>query len=231
MKRLIAIVLLTVAGITFTGAVSAQADVTNVTSVSKTSATKTPAPSVTYSGKTQSIANATCADPGTDGICWYEGWQFAKKSICIESGITGFPGAEVGTRYRVSGLAIYVRFAYGQCAAAGFATSQTVRFSYFSAADKTGTMKGACAYTQAANYGTLTGVYVHVNVTGANTRMTACSQTAGDAEWADVFAHEFGHALGLSHDQPYVTSQMRDGHTTDASDKSELLSVYGNNPL
>lgn len=175
--------------------------------------------------------SASCINPGNPtGQCWYEGWQFQKKSVCLESGITGAPLANVATMYRVNGIAVYVRFKYGQCAEAGFSAAQRIVISYYTAADKAGAMNGACAYTQAANYGYLTGVYVRVNVLGGAAGMkTACGDTT-DGEWQDVFAHEVGHAFGLSHNQPYVSSIMRDGVTTSAQDRLYLNSLYADNP-
>lgn len=158
---------------------------------------------------------------------WAEGWQFKYRDVCIESSIAGFPGAEVGTMYRKNGMNVYVRFALGQCAAAGFPASQILPFELYTAADKLGGMAGACAYTQASNYGELTKVYVRVNVTASRT--TACGDYAS-GEWVDVFGHEAGHAFGLTHEQPYVSSIMRDGHTTSATDIAYLGYIYDNNP-
>lgn len=162
---------------------------------------------------------------------WSEGWQFRYRSVCIESGIIGAPLANVAAMFRVKGIEVFVRFVYGQCAAAGFDASQRLVMSYYTAADKADPdMGGACAYTQAGSYGFLTSVYVRVNVTGgAAGKATACGNEAS-GEWQDVFAHEAGHAFGLSHDQPYVTSIMRDGHWTSPTDVAYLGYLYDNNP-
>jgi hypothetical protein len=157
---------------------------------------------------------------------WSEGWQFKYRDVCIESSIPGFPGAEVGAMYRKNGMNVYVRFALGQCAAAGFPVSQILPFEAYTAADLK-TYGAYCAYTQPANYGDLTGVYVRVNVSGSRT--TACGNYAS-GEWVDVFGHEAGHGFGLSHDQPYVSSIMRDGHTTSPTDIAYLGYIYSNNP-
>lgn len=166
------------------------------------------------------------------GPAWSEGWQFRYKSICIESGITGAPLAKVAEMFRVRGIQVFVRFVYGQCAAAGFGPDQRIVYSYYTAADKADPdMGGACAYTQAGSYGYLTSVYVRVNVLGgAGGQRTACGDVA-DGEWQDVFAHETGHALGLSHEQPYATSIMRDGHWTSPTDVAYLGYLYDNNPI
>jgi len=158
---------------------------------------------------------------------WAEGWQFKYRDICIESNISGFPGAEVGAMYRKNGMNVYVRFALGQCKTAGFPVAQILPFELYTAADKLGDMAGACAYTQANNYGELTGVHIRVNVTAS--RATACGDYAS-GEWVDVFGHEAGHAFGLSHEQPYVSSIMRDGHTTSPTDIAYLGYIYANNP-
>jgi hypothetical protein len=192
------------------------------------SVSKPPVPPKT---DVQSRDSDSCVNPGNpNGICWYEGWQFRKKSICIESGITGAPLAEVASMYRgIAGMAVYVRFTYGQCAAAGFGPDQRIVFSYFTQEDKDNST--ACAYTQAANYGYLTGVYVRVNVLGGAAGMrTACGDTL-DHEWQEVFAHEMGHAVGFTHSQPFIDSIMRDGHTTSNQDKAYLTNLYADNPL
>jgi hypothetical protein len=162
---------------------------------------------------------------------WSEGWQFRYRSVCIESGITGAPLANVASMFRVKGIEVFVRFGYGHCAEAGFDASQRIVFSYYTAADKVDpNLKGACAYTQAGSYGFLTSVYVRVNVLGgAGGMRTACGDVAS-GEWQDVFGHEAGHSFGLSHEQPYVTSIMRDGRWTSATDVAYLGYIYDNNP-
>lgn len=160
---------------------------------------------------------------------WFEGWEFGRKSVCIETGVAGAVDAlkKAGIAYRVHGIAVSIRFTYGQCKAAGFGKERTIVISAFTPSDKAGGMKGACAYTQAANYGTLTGVYIRVNVTGY--QRTACGAGPG-GEWDDVWLHELGHAFGLSHEQSTVSSIMRDGHTTSLTDRAELGTIYSNNP-
>ena len=165
------------------------------------------------------------------GPAWSEGWQFRYRSVCIESGITGAPLANVAAMFRVKGIEVFVRFSYGQCAAAGFGPDQRIVFSYYTAADKADPdLGGACAYTQPGSYGFLTYVYVRVNVLGgAGGMRTACGGVA-EGEWQDVFGHEAGHAFGLSHEQPYVSSIMRDGHWTSPTDVAYLGYLYDNNP-
>lgn len=167
------------------------------------------------------------ADKVASWPAWAEGWQFKYADVCIESSISGAPLANIATMYRKNGVNVYVRFSQGQCAAAGFPASQRVAFELYTAADKTGDMSGACAYTAPANYGDLTSVFIRVNV--LSYQRTACGDLAS-GEWQDVFAHELGHAFGLSHNQPYVTSIMRDGHTTSATDIAYLGYIYANNP-
>jgi hypothetical protein len=158
---------------------------------------------------------------------WFENWQFQYRDVCIESNIAGAPLAAVGSTFRKNGMNVYVRFSLGACALAGFPKSQTIPFQAYTGNDKLGEMRGACAYTQAANYGTLTGVYIRINVTAGQT--TYCGDLAS-GEWEDVFEHEAGHAFGLSHEQPYVSSIMRDGHTTSPTDVAYLGYIYNNNP-
>lgn len=161
------------------------------------------------------------------GPAWAEGWQFKYADVCFESSIPGWDGAKYGAAYRKNGVNVYVRFGLGQCKTAGFPVSQILPFEVYTAADKAGDMAGACAYTQANNYGELTGVVIRVNVTGSRT--TACGNYAS-GEWDDVMEHEAGHAFGLSHEQPYVSSVMRDGHTTSPTDIAYLGYIYSNNP-
>ena len=165
---------------------------------------------------------------------WFEGWEFGRKSVCIESGIINAvkPLVKAGEQFRVHGIAVSLRFKYGQCAAAGFGKDRTIVISYFVGADKTGSMKGACAYTQAQNYGTLKGVYIRVNVLdGAAGQRTACGAGPG-GEWDDVFLHEIGHGFGLSHEQGDApkSSIMQDDHVTTARDRARLGTIYSNNP-
>jgi hypothetical protein len=185
-------------------------------------------PDPVVGGKLASVSRqgASCVNPGNPaGWCWFEGWAFAKKGFCIESTIPGAPLATVASMFRVNTIAVYVRFTAGGCAASGFPDSQRVVFEPYTAEDKAGGLGGACAYTAPANYGNLTHVHIRVNLTGYKT--TPCG---GDPEWTDLFGHELGHATGLSHDQPNVSSIMRDGHWTDSADQYRLRVIYYNRP-
>lgn len=227
MKRLIAVLVLVLASVGLVHIDSVRETVVSVSvpPVEATMPTTKPHPS-------SSRDTAGCVNPGNpNGICWYEGYQFYRKSICIESGIYGAPLAATAAMYRVHGISVSVRFAYGQCATAGFPASQRVVFSYYTAADKAGNMKAACAYTAPANYGYLTSVYIRVNILGAyNSMDTACNNGPSDPEFLEIFAHELGHAFGLSHAQPYIDSIMRDGHTTSPQDIAYLGNLYTDNP-
>jgi hypothetical protein len=150
-----------------------------------------------------------------------EGWAFTRRSVCISSNVPGAPLAAVVKLYQgVGGLSI-TNAGTAACWRRGFTAAQTVSFQLYTASDRK-TYKGYCAYTAPANYGNLTSVYIRINPTGP--QRTACG---GGAEWLDVFGHEIGHAFGLSHAQPYVSSIMRDGHSLDASDRAKLSQIYG----
>lgn len=151
---------------------------------------------------------------------WREGWQFARRTVCISSNVPGAPLSAVASMYQgVGGLKI-VNAGTAACWRRGFTAAQTVSFQLYTASDRK-TYKGYCAYTQPLNYGDLSGAYIRINPNGIN--RTACGS---GSEWVEVFAHEFGHAVGLSHDQPKVSSIMRDGHGLDASDRSKLATIY-----
>lgn len=170
-------------------------------------------------------ATQTIPKPGNGS--WYEGWQFARKTVCIDSSISGAPLSEVAGMFsgaKKGGLAVVVGGRAGGCQAKGYALGQRVTFGSMS----TRGVKmygGACAVTLAANYGNLNSIGIEVNVTGY--QATACGNYAS-GEWVDVFAHEFGHAVGLSHDQAKYTSIMRDGHQLDANDRAHLTEIYLN---
>lgn len=159
-----------------------------------------------------------------DGWCWYLGWKFMKKSICIDSSIPGTGGA-TGTlavtaqAFRVKGIAVSVRMYEGGCAATGWPASQRVSFIGFKSTDR------VCGYTQPpGRYGFIDKISVHINVTGY--KETMCG---GGIEWDDTFRHELAHAFGFNHDQPGASSVIRDGHTTSAADQWRLgdLIYYG----
>jgi hypothetical protein len=176
------------------------------------------------------VAEARRDALGDPGFEWYSGYQWATKSLCIESGIVGAPLAEVAAKFRVQGLAVYVRFGYGGCAAAGFGPDKRVAFSYYTAADLAGDLKGACAYASIANYGDITSAFIRVNVKGgAAGQRTDCGAGPG-GEWLDVFGHELLHTYGFSHEQPAITSLMRDGHVLDKYDLYRLGYLYNARP-
>ena len=185
------------------------------------------APSPRFATTKPYVASSkACANYGNPkGICWWEGWEFRAKNICLESNIPNAPLANVAKMYTLAGsINVAYRGALGSCARYGFKSTQTVRFTAYTASDRKN-YDDACAYTQAESYGNLTGVYVRVNVI----RPSATDCGTG-VEWQDVFAHEFGHAVGLSHNQKYVSSIMRDGHTVSAQDAQEIRWIYANNP-
>lgn len=191
-------------------------------------AATTPDPRLEVAGARTTAAYVTrsssCANPGNRaGYCWFEGWAFTRKTICVDSSISGAPVARLVSYYSgIGGLRIVNGGRAGQCAARGYPASQ--RVSFLSMSRNTAAKWGyqVCGLTQAASYGNLTGISITIYVTGA--QRTPCG---GTPEWEDVFLHEFGHALGLSHSQPHVSSIMRDGHRPDASDRSKLTTIYG----
>lgn len=157
---------------------------------------------------------------------WYEGYHFGHKTVCIDSSISGAPLADVARMYSGSnkgGLRVVVGGKAGACAAKGYAERQRVTF--LSMGPRSQKKYGACALTWPGSYGSLTDVHVEVWVTAP--RETLCGNYAS-GEWVDVFAHEFGHATGLSHDQPAKTSIMRDGHSLDSGDRKRLTAIYAN---
>jgi hypothetical protein len=159
---------------------------------------------------------------------WYEGYHFDHKTVCIDSSISGAPLADVARMYSGSnkgGLRVVVGGRAGGCKAKGYAVDQRVTFLSMSA---NGHKYGACAFTSPSYYpstGNVATMQVDVWVTGP--RETLCGNYVS-GEWVDVFAHEFGHATGLSHAQPGKLSIMRDGHSLDAGDRKRLTAIYAN---
>lgn len=166
---------------------------------------------------------ASCRTPGHTSVayCWWGGYAFAKKTVCVAYSVPNTPIASIVKTFTGPG-GIRVVDGHGNCGALGFTRAQSIAIQPYTAADHKGSMAGACAYTQAGNFGNLTSVYIRVNITGV--KRTACG---GEPEWTDVFNHEVGHAFGLTHEQPKVTSIMRDGHSLDTNDRSELTILYG----
>jgi hypothetical protein len=161
---------------------------------------------------------------------WYQGYQFVRKSVCLETNIPNAPLATVATMYRVKGLRVSVRFALGQCAAAGFARSQYVPITSFKADNN---MCAGAPTTHANGYIVQAAVIINLQpdtkMADGSTRYYSSCRSG--AEWTDMFAHEIGHTFGLSHSQSSSTSIMRDGHTTSTSDRALLGLIYANNPL
>lgn len=182
-----------------------------------------PATAAHTAAATYVAVAASCRTPGHTSIayCWWGGYAFARKTVCVAYSVPGTPIAAILKTYTDT-AGIRLVDGHGNCGALGFKASQSIGIKAYTAADKAGPMRGACAYTQAGSYGNLTSVYIRINVTGV--KRTACG---GDAEWTDVFNHEVGHAFGLTHNQPKVTSIMRDGHSLDTNDRSELTILYG----
>lgn len=189
----------------------------------------TPDPRLELTGAQRAQAYAavseSCRTPGHTRVayCWYEGWAFTRKTICIDSSISGAPMDRLVSYYSgIGGLRIVYGGRAGQCAAKGYPASQRVTFASMSRTTAAKYSYRVCGLTAPANYGNLISVTITIYVTGA--QRTPCG---GAPEWEDVFGHELGHALGLSHEQPYVSSIMRDGHRPDASDRSKLTTIYG----
>jgi hypothetical protein len=159
----------------------------------------------------------------------YQGYQFAKKWVCLESNIRNAPLATVAAMYRVQGIKVSVRFALGQCAAAGFARSQYVPITAYQADDN---MCAGTPTTHANGYIVQAAIIINLQPdTKASDGSTRYYSTCrSGAEWTDMFAHELGHAFGLSHEQSASTSIMRDGHTTSTADRNLLGLIYANNP-
>lgn len=173
-------------------------------------------------------ATAGCANPGNPkGYCWYSGYRWPSRWVCIDSSIPGHPLGAVATLFRSidSRLKVSAYHGAGQCKAHGFPSNRRVSFVPFTAADKRARPYG-CGLMFAPNYGAYgahaTMPLIKINVTGY--QRTPCG---GGLEWRDVFAHEFAHSYGLSHNQPRSTSIMRQGHVLDAYDKYYIKMISG----
>lgn len=192
---------------------------------------RTPDPRMKSSGAETSTAyverSNDCRNPGGTnqaGYCWYEGWAFTRKTVCIDSSIPGAPLVTIAKQFTgPGGIATVVGGTkVGACAAKGYPASQRVSFLSMSKATAARYGYGVCGLTSAANYGNLSSINVAIYLTGPQS--TPCG--AG-TEWVDVWAHELGHTFGLSHNQPYASSIMRDGHWPDRSDRAKLVQIYG----
>lgn len=185
-------------------------------------------PQVTYASP--AVVQTVTAEPDPTVDKWYQGWQFVRKSVCIESEIPNAPLANIASMYRVYGIHVYVRFHLGQCAEAGFPRSQTVPITSYKADN------GMCAGAPTSysnGYVIETGIIINLQPDtkqpdGSTYYYSSCR--AG-SEWQDMFAHELGHCFGLSHEQPFSTSIMRSGHWTDKYDQWRINVIYRNNPL
>jgi hypothetical protein len=202
----------------------------------------TPAPTVTVTAPpaehlTTGAATAatSCVNDGNPyGYCWYQGWRFptladGRTWVCIDSSIAGAPLAGVANLFRQidSRILISAYIGAGQCKAHGFPANRRITYYAFTTHDKNAN-PSTCGMTLPRNYGAYADdgylglPMIKVNVTGS--KLTPCG---GGNEWQDVWAHELGHAFGLSHAQPRVTSIMREGHTLDSYDKYYIKMIAG----
>lgn len=162
----------------------------------------------------------------------FTGWQLRARHLCIESLVPGAPIATAAAGFRVHDIRVYIRFSKGQCKAAGFALGQTLVIRDATAKERPGMLKWggpdqACAFTSpwlVSNY--VYSVEVVVARTGA-----AQTQCGGGVEYTDLYGHELAHVFGLSHDQPYPDSIVRDGHRVSRTDAAYIGQLYSNNPL
>jgi hypothetical protein len=175
---------------------------------------------------------SSCTNDGNPyGYCWYTGWRWPSNWICIDSSIPGHPLGAVATKFRAidSRIKVSAYSGAGQCKAHGFPRNRYVTFVAFTAADKKAN-PSTCGMTFPASYGpyhlgnsvTYNRPLIKINVSGV--KRTPCG---GEPEWTDVFAHELGHAYGLTHNQPRSTSIMREGHSLDAYDKYYIKMISG----
>lgn len=189
-----------------------------------------PEPEMMVAGVTSATTTACANEGNRKGYCWYQGWKWPSRWICIDSSIPGHPLGAVAKMFRTidSRLLVSAYGGAGQCKAHGFPRNRYITFVPFTAADKKANPR-MCGITLAPSYGSYSLAnseyfnrpMIKINVTGYKT--TPC----GASEWTDVFAHELGHAYGLTHAQPRVSSIMRDGHSLDAYDKYYIRIIMG----
>jgi hypothetical protein len=174
----------------------------------------------------------SCESPGNPaGICWYAGYQFPNRTICIEAwSTTSWNNATaestlnwVQYQWAVNGVRIYVRTTQGACATAGFTTRQIVQYIPYVADD------GHCglAYSMGAGYTTNTiTINMHANVTNGFQYTTLCRS---GSTWNKTWGHEMGHELGLTH-YAEQESLMSFGTYRSSIDAWKMENLYTGNP-
>jgi hypothetical protein len=178
----------------------------------------------------------SCVNPGNpNGICWYSGYQFQYRTICME--MVAYPAywdlaAAVNTmnwvaaQWAVNGPRIYNRSTSGGCAADGFAPGQIVKIEPYAADD------GHCGYALPPNYGYHAGVVrvklnMSPNYPGGWQYASSCRSGAA---WNKLVGHEFGHTLGYSH-YAEPESLMSAGLYRSSIDAWKNRNVYTDNPV
>lgn len=174
----------------------------------------------------------SCESPGNPGgICWYAGYQFPNRTICIESWSNTYWDnalAEstlnwVAYQWAVNGPRIYVRTTQGACTTAGFTTRQIVQFIPYVADD------GHCglSYSMGAGYTTNTiTINMHATVTGGFQYAALCRS---GSTWNKTWGHEMGHQLGLTH-YAETESLMSFGTYRSSIDAWKMQNLYTGNP-